>query len=239
MRNKSAVLCALFALSPAVSLASFSFTDNFTPSPSPLWSNAAGNWTASGGDYLAQNPFAANTGETGAFSDLPFDLTDFTVSVNVNSLGDGGLWLRTDGTATNGVLLVTGGNGYGQGARGGGAGNSLYWQVFKNGVIGPEEGQVTGVFTTGSNYQLSVSVTGDVYSAYVNGSSTPATTLTDSTFSSGEVGLYDDQPGIGGSGPAQSFSDFSVQGTLVPEPASLGVLSLGLMAALRRRNRNI
>jgi hypothetical protein len=36
------------------------------------------------------------------------------------------------------------------------------------------------------------------------------TTLVDNTYSHGEVGLYDNQPGPGGSGPATSFSNFSV-----------------------------
>ncbi len=140
------------------------------------------------------------------------------MSVTVNNLGDGGIWLRSDDTGNNGILLVTGGDGYGQGARGGPAGHSLYWHVVQNGVPSSEMDPVSGVFTPGDTYTIRVTVVGNTYSAYLNGSATPATTLVNNVFNSGYVGLYDTQPNTttgSGFGPAQSFSNFSLSGTLV------------------------
>ena len=87
----------------------FTFTDNFSP-PSTLWSNSTGNWTSSGGTYYAQSP--SNNPDT--YSGLPFVFNNnFLLTVTVNGLSDGGIWLDTDGSINNGVLLVLGGNGFG------------------------------------------------------------------------------------------------------------------------------
>jgi hypothetical protein len=65
-----------------------------------------------------------------------------------------------------------------------------------------------------------------------NGSSTPATTLTTSAFTSGGVGLYDFS--------AQTFDNFVL--STVPEPSSLALISLGMagslasLALLRRKS---
>jgi hypothetical protein len=218
-----AALCAfiLVALALALSISAreaaaegtLSFTDNFDPSASPLWNDYAGNWTAPDNcEYYASVP--NNSPPT--FTGLPFKLTDYTISVTVNSLGDGGIWVRSDGTNQDGLILVTGGHGYGQGVRGGDAGNSLYWQSYQNGTYGPEMNVVNFLFTPGKTYVIKVVVKGDTYSAFVNGSSTATTTLVDDTFPSGEVGLYDDQPNTttgSGFGPPQSFSHFALTGT--------------------------
>ena len=186
------------------------FTDNFS-SPSPLWSNLVGNWTGSGGIYFAQAP--SNNPLT--YSGLPFDFTNsnLQVTVTVNGLSDGGIWLDSNGTENNGVLLVLGGNGYGLGARGGGAGNSVYWALGTN--IGefdsPFYNEVQNVFTPGGTYTITVLVNGDTYEAFkdpdgvFDANSVLLTTLVNSTFSSGHVGLYDFDS-------AMSFSNFSVVG---------------------------
>lgn len=197
--------------------ATTTFTDAFTPAPSAQWNDYAGNWTASNGAYYAQtannNPLTA--------TDLPFNVDNFSLTVTANNLTDGGIWIHSDGTNSNGILLVLGGGGYGQGIRSAPAGTSLYWHTVTDGTVSTQTNEVDGVFTTGDNYTITVTGTGDTYSAYVDGSTTPATTFTTSAFPSGQVGLYDDQPNVaaGGSGSPLTFSDFSL--TYAGAPSSL------------------
>jgi hypothetical protein len=94
----------------------------------------------------------------------------------------------------------------------------------------------------GSDVHLRVEVIGNVYSAYLNGSATPFTTLTSSTFTSGRVGLYDFSPVSGVSTPrGQTFDNFQVTDlTAVPEPSSLALLGIGAitLAGWRSRRRS-
>ena len=117
-----AVLAALTALPTSVTATTF--TDNFLPASS-LWSNSIGNWTSSGGRYFAQAP--SNSPET--YSGLPFDFThaNFSLTVTINGLRDGGIWLDTDGSRNNGILFVAGGNAQ--------QGNWAYWHRFQGGAI--------------------------------------------------------------------------------------------------------
>jgi hypothetical protein len=74
---------------------------------------------------------------------------------------------------------------------------------------------VTGVLTPGDSYTVKVKVEGSTYSVYLNGATTPVDTFTDSTFSHGDVGLYDNQPNTvsgDGSGPPTTYSNFSLTG---------------------------
>jgi hypothetical protein len=199
-------LSAGVTLNVAQSASTFTFADNFAPGPSPLWNNYSGNWAASGGHYYAQAP----SDNPLTFSGLPFDLTDYTLTVTVNAVWDGGVWLRSNADSPqygDSIVLIIGGQGYGQGLRGGNAGTSVYFATpsgqFVNGV--------NGVLTPGGTYTFTVTVQGDTYSVYINGSKTPVTTLVlvDSTFSHGQVGFYDDQPNTpgGGSGTPTTFSN--------------------------------
>jgi hypothetical protein len=101
----------------------FTFSDDFSP-PSTLWSNSTGNWTASGGTYFAQAP--SNNPDT--YTGLPFDFknTNFSLTVTINSLRDEGIWLDSNGTINNAVLLVLGGNAQ--------QGNWAYWHIDQGGV---------------------------------------------------------------------------------------------------------
>jgi hypothetical protein len=186
----SSVLLALFTVSlPAQVI----FTDNFDAGASPLWSNLRGAWTAAGGVYSATYP--QNIPPT--FTGLPFVLENFAVDVDINQVADGGVWLRCGASGTNGVLLVTGGFGWGSGIRGGNAGRSLYWHVItpQNWSSPPVLGEVDNVFTNPGvqNVHLRVEVVGNRYSAFLNGSTNATTVIveTNSIYNSGHVGLYD------------------------------------------------
>jgi len=147
------------------------FEDNFDNGPDPAWNP---QWDSTGGTYGGSMGFSRIT--------LFDNLTDFTVEVDVKSVDDGGLLLRGSMTGNYGVVLVTGGKGnqnY----------NGLYWHV-NSGGWGPWYGHVLIPGFWGSDATIKVVVSGNTYSAYVNGSTTPSTVLTDSTYSSGCVGLY-------------------------------------------------
>ena len=161
------------------------FSDSFDSVPSSLWGNEVGNWAVSDGVYFAQE--GSNSPAT--YTSLPYELTDFSIEMDINNLQDGGVWLRSSGsggTPTDGVMLVTGGYG--------GTGTGLYWHTYTNGSYSGVLNEVTGLFTPGvSDVHLRITVVGDTYQVFVNGSTTPATTLTTSPgqFSSGRIGLYD------------------------------------------------
>jgi len=232
MRLKTWLLAAALMAGPVAAHAdTISFSDNFDNGANAAWSNApgAGSWTAAGGVYNAQIP----NNNPATYSGLPFvfDGSSLTLDVDVNALADGGIWINSDGTNQNGILLVLGGDGYGpnNGSQGG---TAIYWHVVQNGGFSSALQRVTGVFTPGQDYHLTVTATGNLYQAFVNGSTTAATTLTDSTFTGGRVGLYDEW------GP-MTFDNFSVTGSAaVPEPGTWALMILGFGgagAALRRR----
>ena len=214
----SAVVVALaFAASTVLSMTTACcaviFTDSFTGGASASWGNEVGSWSASGGVYDAQLP--NNSPIT--YSSLPFNLQDFSVELDINNVQDGGVWLRSS-DYQNGVLLVTGANG-----------GNLYWHVISGGVVSPGLGVASGIFTPGvSDPHLRITAQGSHYSVFVDGAPTPATTLTDATFTSGKVALYDFS--------AQTFDNVSIS---VPEPgeyAAVAGLALTAFAAWRRRS---
>lgn len=139
-------------------------------------------------------------------------------------VGTGGIWLRSaaaPGTTTGitGVVLAIGGS-YPSG---------LYWHIDSDGnSYGQVLSPVSGLFNPGDTVHIRVEVQGNTYAAYVNGSSTPATTLTTNAFSSGRLALYDF------SASGHSYDNVSVA---VPEPSSGLLLLLG--AALFSRHRSL
>src|SRR5262249_55343152 len=106
----AAVAIPLLTISGGLSLtrAKTLFFDDFNSGASPAWSNSSGNWVASNGVYRAQNP--NNDPNAHSFvSTLP-SLTNFSVTVDINSARDGGIWLRgrsdTTSVGVTGVLLI-------------------------------------------------------------------------------------------------------------------------------------
>ena len=99
-------------------------------------------------------------------------------------------------------------------------------------------GFVGGAFIAGSDINIRIDVSGDDYSAFLNGSAVAATSLNNNSFTNGQVGLYDNNA-------TQRFDNFQLEADslAVPQPAPLMLLGLGLMAvsaghrwAKRRQN---
>ena len=188
----------LGAAAPA--MAARTFCDSFHPA-STTWGDQRGGWRSGARQYDAASP----NNNPPTYTDLtPYSaLTNFTVWVTVNDLNDGGIWLRSNynGGNVNGVLLVTGGDI--------GTNNGFYWHVVTNGVYSPPMQLVSVPGIQGTTVALKIVVKGSTYKLYMAGSTTPLTTLSDSTFASGSVGLYDFSPTSGASSPrGETFSKF-------------------------------
>jgi len=164
------------------------FTDTFTTGASSVWGNERGSWYASGGAYNCL--FPSNNPTT--MSTLPWDLTDCAIDVDIRQVCDGGIYLRWNPTSQSGVLLVTGGEGWGVGLTNGNIGRDLYWHTVHNGSFSGATNLASNVFTPGQNVHVRVVVQGNVYQAYVDG--VLRSTLVDSSFPHGRVGLYDFAP---------------------------------------------
>jgi hypothetical protein len=192
------------------------FHDDFSTGASPLWENNSGNWIASGGVYAASTP----DNFPNAHSALPFNLADFVVELDINDIADGGVWLRSAASSGSigrtGVLLVTGVN------------SGLYWHnVTSSSSYGATLNAVTGLFSPGDDPRLRIEVSGDDYRVFVDGSSTAATSITSTDFTSGKIALYDNS--------SQTFDNVSV--SVVPEPTSaiVAFLTIGLVTVRRQR----
>ena len=157
------------------------FSDDFSSGASSLWGNEVGAWSANGGVYAATQP--ANM--PNAISSLPFNLTNFSVDFDINAVGDGGIFLRSTvmpGTTfgVQGVALVL---------KVPDGGPKIYWHVFTNGNDASIPLNIA--YTDfGPNPHVHVEVSGSTYSAFLNGSSTPAITLNTSAFASGRFATW-------------------------------------------------
>jgi hypothetical protein len=234
------VIAVTTVTSAARATAFITFTDDFSPQASTLWSNSIGNWTSANGKYFAQAP----TNVPFTYSGLPFDFTNSHFSVTVTiTVGDSGFWLDTDGTTNNAIGVCFGCRGFGTSVSPGDlppfpAGTAAYWSVINNGSDATPLNEVDGVFTPFETATVSVLINGNTYQAFkdpdgvFDANSVLLTTLVDNTFSHGQFALYDHDS-------AMSFSNFTVSGSLVsgavPEPSTwammlLGFAGLGFMA---------
>src|SRR5258707_8895360 len=146
-------------------------------------------------------PWTAPTKLRNAFSSLPFNLTNFSIDLDINGVQDGGVWLRSTpvpGTSVGikGVLLLLKYADF--------PNSQIYWHIVTDGTsYGEGLNTSPGSFAAGSNPHVHIEVSGDTYSAFVNGSTQPATILTTSAFASGQVALYDFS--------SQTFDNISLQ----------------------------
>jgi hypothetical protein len=230
MKASPAVLVAFLTLSATTTAhADTVFFDDFNSvsGASLAWSNTSGNWTAADGVYRAQQPNNFPNAHT-FVSTFP-SLTDFSVTVDVNAARDGGVWLRassdpTSSVGVTGILLIF--------LNDGRAPNTLFWHEVI-GSYGSEHNSVSNQFS--GNFSVRIDVQGNTYSAFVNGSSTPATTFVSNRFTSGYVGLYDHNIFRAD----QSFDNFQLS-VSVPGPivgAGLPGLMLATLGLLGWRRR--
>lgn len=213
------ILLALLLTASCPLAASVIYTDNFDSGAQLTWDSVRGDWTAGGGVYYATAP--GNNPVTAAL--LPYDLTDFTATVDISGIGDGGLWLRSNAAATAGVVLVM-------------HSHDIYWHIISDPSSGPWTVYNPAAHSD-SAMTMTVTAIGSVLSAYIDGSATPVTTLDLSVsgipgydFSSGRFGFYSNS-GI-------SFDNLEIEAADVPEPASLALAGAGLaLACVWRRRR--
>jgi hypothetical protein len=170
------------------------FTDDFKAGASPSWGNESGFWVAAGGVYKATAP--ANFPATVSF--LPFSLTDFSVDFDIQGVHDGGIWLRSSPAPGTSLGI----KGISLNLKTVDGPPRIYWHIVADGT---DYGVPLNVVPTayGNNPHIHVEVSGNTYSAFVNGSRTAATTLTTSIFPNGRVALYEYS--------GQSFGNFVLQ----------------------------
>jgi len=214
--------CLCLVLLNQKSFSEVLFADDFQNGPSASWGNQLGGWIAQDGKY-----FASNTGPSFPLwpmphTLLPFDVTDFELSVKIWDFKDGGVMLRAQ-DSSNAVLLVIGGLG--------GVGDYIYWHILQNGDPGQGLNPSASIGVIGDyDPSLKIIVQGDTYQVFVDGNPNAATTLTTGVFSAGKVGLFDN------ASPETKYSNIILS---IPEPSAISLLAVGLGVVLRRRRRTV
>jgi hypothetical protein len=207
MKYVAALAIGLGMLVSAQSYAKVVFSDNFNNGANAAWGDQSGQWRALKGMYDASVPGNGQAHPV-TYTDVTTEtaLTNFTVTVTVKDLNDGGVWLRSgyNGGKINGVLLVTGGQL--------GTYNGFYWHVVQNGVFSPAMNMAPLAGAQGSTQHLRIVVKGSTYSLYVGAAKTPLTSVTTSAVASGSAGLYDFSPNSGAPSPrGQVFDNFAIK----------------------------
>ena len=198
-----------FAMFASSALAQTVYRDDFTGGAQLPWSNLRGDWQASAGEYAAQVP--GNTPPTATL--LPYELSDFSFEVDLIDPADGGLWLRTNATGTEGVMLVV-------------FPDRLYWHVIAD-LGGPytihQQASITPNLGPGPT-RIRVTGNGPILRAYLRESPTAVSTLDLTTVSnppglnylSGRVGLYDN------AAPGTRFDNVRVEAGVPIEIMAVG-----------------
>ncbi len=178
--------------------ADVTFFDDFNTGPSAQWQNQRGDWTGNAGGYDAMQPSNAPC----TLSTLPFVVGNFELNVDVIAASDGGIWLHSDATGSNAVLLVIGGNSH--------TGTGYYFHQVANGIFSSFLAPSAPQFSQGDTIHVRVRAENGTYSVYTNGAITPATTYTPGGDFLGLVGLYDFTT------PGHRYDNFSL---VSPPPA--------------------
>jgi len=178
------------------------FIDDFETGPLSEWGNEIGDWTVINGEY--------NSTTSGwSYSSIPFnDLSNFAIDVDINYAWDAGIFFYSGGPFSNGISLIIGGNG--------GGGNGLYWHTWVNGSPSGILNPSGYLFPSGSDIHVRLEVDGNLFTAYVNGSTSPATTFTSDLYTNGEIALYSNQPN------PQTFDNFLLT-TCTSTPVFVGM----------------
>jgi len=176
---KAALCLCVFAIAALGARAQVLIFDDFEDGPDPAWGNEFGDWVAPAGEYYASIPGNMPT----TYSLLPDVVGDVDFVVDVRQVGDGGIWIHSDSTRSNGILLVIAGDS--------GTYPGFYWHIVTDNAFSLALERSGSVFTLGSDISIRVKVRGNIHEVFLNGSPTPSTTLVTAAFPSGRVGLYD------------------------------------------------
>ncbi|NOT01179.1 MAG: DUF1080 domain-containing protein [Phycisphaerales bacterium] len=175
------------------------------------WNNERGNWAVIDGAYSA----AAPADYPATYSSFELPLRDFLIELDVtntalsNYNANGGIWLRSQFTNPNapnypsGVLL-------GFGSVYPYATGDLFWQRYPEGP----QNVAYNAYTPGAAIHLRVEVRGNTFTAYLNDSPTPTTTLTTPNYPSGNIALYDN------AAAGVAFDNVFIQSLTSCEPGS-------------------
>jgi hypothetical protein len=229
---KNGLLLVLVWLLPVVASAQVTvFSDSFTQADGadPAWTSVNGNWVVTSGTYNATVP---GSGPTALSLVTGLNFTEGTVAATVYGAMDGALVIRSNGIdagtgVVNGVMFVY-------------RANDAYFHVAVGGGYGGFLSGFGHVALPSDGFRVSVTATGNTFLGTItsmNGLTVYGTSsLTDSTYTSGNVGLYSNRDNATG-----RYDDFSVSVAAVPEPSSFAVFAglavLGLIGVSRRAGK--
>ena len=204
-------LCMAFGFAQPVN-AQTTFTDNFNSvtdgQADSLWNNEYGNWVVSSGTYAAQQISSGYQNYPAAVSTIKgLVVSDFTLDFDMLGASDGGVYIHSRGFTDALCLIVEPDIG------------AMYWIVRQNNAYSTSVlGNVGLNASPRADLHVHVVAAGSTYTAQatMGGNVIATTSINDSHFLSGSIGLYDN--GIG-----QSFDNVKV---LIPGAVLSGTVTL-------------